>query len=72
MTQSLQSGGNNMPFWQRSLVLVAAMMVVSFIFGLIWHSMFDFNLPGYASGVVAGLTAVPLWDLLKKVKPKQQ
>ena len=61
-----------MPFWQRSLVLVAAMIGVSFIFGIIWHALFGFNLPGYASGVVGGLTAVPLWDLLKRVKPKQQ
>lgn len=61
-----------MPFWQRSLVLVVAMLAVSFIIGIIWHSVFGFNLPGYASGVVGGLTAVPLWDLLKRVKPKQQ
>ena len=60
-----------MPFWQRALVLVAAMIAVSFVFGMIWTSIFGFNLPGYASGVVGGLTAVPLWDLLKKVKPKQ-
>ena len=61
-----------MPFWQRSLILVAAMICVSFIVGLIWQSLFSFNLPGYASGVVGGLTAVPVWDLLKRVKPKQQ
>jgi len=33
--------------------------------------MFGFSLPGYASGMVGGLTAVPLWDLLKRVTPKQ-
>jgi membrane protease YdiL (CAAX protease family) len=62
--------GFGMPFWQRSLVLVAAMIAVSFVFGLIWHWLFGFNLPGYVSGVVGGLTAVPLWDLLKKTKQK--
>ena len=61
-----------MPFWQRSLVLVVAMMAVSFIFGSIWYSIFGIDLPAYVSGVVGGLTAVPLWDLLKKVKPKKQ
>ena len=61
-----------MPFWQRSLVLVVAMMAVSFIFGLIWYSIFGIDLPAYVSGVVGGLTAVPLWDLLKKAKPKKQ
>ena len=61
-----------MPFWQRSLVLLAAMMIVSFVFGMIWQSLFGFNLPSYASGVIGGLTAVPLWDLLKRIKPKKQ
>ena len=61
-----------MVFWQRSLVLIAAMFAVSYIFGAVWLSLFNFNLPGYVSGVVGGLIAVPLWDLLKRVKPKQQ
>jgi hypothetical protein len=63
--------GVGMPFWQRSLVLVVAMMAVSFIFGLIWNLIFGFDLPAYVSGVVGGLIAVPLWDLLKKVKSKK-
>jgi hypothetical protein len=60
-----------MVFWQRSLVLVAAIIAVSFIFGMIWQSLFNFSLPGYVSGVIGGLTAVPIWDFLKKFKPKQ-
>ena len=58
-----------MVFWQRVLILLVAMLAVSFIVGLIWSSLLGFELPGYVSGVVGGLTAVPLWDLLKK-KPK--
>jgi len=61
-----------MPFWQRSLILLVAMMAISFLVGLLWSSLFGFNLPSYVSGVVGGLTAVPLWDLLKRIKPKQQ
>ena len=61
-----------MPFWQRSLVLLAAMMGISFLAGYLWYSLFGFRLPSYVSGVVGGLTAVPLWDLLKRVKPKKQ
>jgi hypothetical protein len=60
-----------MPFWQRSLVLIVAMMAVSFLFSILWNSLFGFNLPSYVSGVIGGLTAVPLWDLLKRVKPKE-
>jgi len=59
-----------MPFWQRSLILVVAVMAVSFIVGIIWHSIFGFYLPSYISGVVGGLSAVVIWDLLKKTKPK--
>ena len=61
-----------MPFWQRSHVLLAAMMAVSFLVGYLWLSLFGFSLPSYVSGVVGGLTAVPLWDLLKRVGPKKQ
>ena len=59
-----------MPFWQRVLILVVSMMAASFIFGLIWESVFGFGLPSYVSGLVGGLVAIPLWDLLKRVKPK--
>lgn len=60
-----------MPFWQRSMVTLAAMIFVSFIIGLLWQSMFNFGLPSYVSGVIGGLTAIPLWEFLKRVKPKQ-
>ncbi len=59
-----------MPFWQRFLILLVAVMAVSFIVGIIWHSLFSFYLPSYVSGVVGGLSAVLIWDLLKKAKPK--
>jgi hypothetical protein len=60
-----------MPFWQRFLVLILAILAVSFLFGLLWQYVFGFVLPSYVSGVIGGLTGVPLWDLLKRIKPKQ-
>jgi len=59
-----------MSFWQRSLVTLVAMVAVSFIVGYMWRSLFGFALPDYASGIVGGLTAVPLWEFLKRVRPK--
>lgn len=59
-----------MPVWQRLLITVAAMLAVSFIIGFVSRSMFGFGLPDYASGVVGGLTALPLWECLKRVRPK--
>jgi len=61
-----------MPFWQRFLILLIAVMAVSFMVGIIWHAMFSFYLPSYISGVVGGLSAVFIWDLLKRIKSKPQ
>lgn len=61
-----------MPFWQRALILLVAVMAVSFLVGILWHALFSFYLPSYVSGVIGGLSAVFIWDLLKRVKPKQQ
>ena len=60
-----------MVFWQRLLILLVAVVAVSLIVGIIWQSLFGFNLPAYVSGVIGGLTAVPLWDILKRIKPKK-
>ena len=59
-----------MPFWQRLLITLAAMLIVSFTIGFLARSLFGFGLPDYASGVVGGLTAIPLWEFLKRIKPK--
>ncbi|RUP00647.1 hypothetical protein [Hyphomicrobium sp.] len=58
-----------LPFWQRLLVTVLAMLASSWIAGLIWHAIFNFPLPSYVGGVVGGLAALPLWDLLKRIRP---
>ena len=60
-----------MPFWQRSLITLLAMLTVSFVVGFLCRSVFGFGLPDYASGMVGGLTAVPLWEFMKRIKPKQ-
>jgi hypothetical protein len=60
-----------MPFWQRFLVLLVAILAVSFLFGMLWSYVFGFALPSYVSGVIGGLTAVPLWDILKRIQPKK-
>jgi hypothetical protein len=61
-----------MPIWQRLLLTIAAIVAVSLILGLIWHKLFGFGLPSYIGGVIGGLTAVPIWELLKRFGPKKQ
>lgn len=58
-----------LPFWQRLLVTILAMLVASWIAGLIWQAIFSFPLPSYIGGMVGGLAALPLWDFLKRIRP---
>lgn len=59
-----------MPFWQRFLILLIAILAVSFLFDLLWQYLFGFSLPTYVTGVIGGLTAVPVWDILRRIKSK--
>jgi hypothetical protein len=62
----------NMPIWQNLLLTIAAIVAASLIVGLIWYKLFGIGLPSYIGGVVGGLTAVPVWELLKLIGPKKQ
>jgi glucose-6-phosphate-specific signal transduction histidine kinase len=59
-----------MPFWQRLLITLVAMVAASFLAGLIWYWIFGIDLPSYLGGVIGGLTALPVWELLKRIQPK--
>lgn len=59
-----------MLLWQRLIVTLVAMVVTSLVVGYIWWQIFGFELPSYLAGVVGGLTAVPVWELLKRIRPK--
>ena len=61
-----------MVFWQRLLITVLVMLATSFIMGAIWRSTFNMMIPSYIAGVIAGLAALPVWEFLKKIKPKKQ
>jgi uncharacterized membrane protein AbrB (regulator of aidB expression) len=59
-----------MLLWQRVIVTLIAMVVASVIVGYIWWQIFGFELPSYLGGVVGGLSALPVWELLKRVRRK--
>ncbi len=59
-----------MPLWQKLVITVVAMLVTSFVVGLIWSALFGFGLPSYLGGVIGGLTALPVWEFLRRVGPK--
>jgi hypothetical protein len=60
-----------MPIWQRLPITLAAMLVASFLLGLLWRSIFSGAIPDYLSGAIGGLTAVPVWEFLKRIGPKR-
>jgi hypothetical protein len=64
--------GVGMALWQRMLVTLIAMVLASLVVGLIWQEIFGFQLPSYLGGVVGGLAAVPVWEFLKRVRPKAE
>ncbi len=61
-----------MPFWQKLVITVVAMLATSFIVGLIWSAVFSFALPSYLAGMIGGLTALPVWEFLRRVRPKTE
>jgi hypothetical protein len=60
-----------MPLWQRLLLTVIAMLAASFVTGLIWSAAFNQLIPSYLAGIVGGLTALPVWELLRRVQPRR-
>ena len=60
-----------MPRWQRLLITLAVMLAASYLVGLVWHWIFNADIPSYLSGAVGGLTAVPTWEFLRRIRSKQ-
>lgn len=58
-----------LPFWQRLIITVVAMLAASYLVGLGWQTLFGFPLPIYLGGVVGGLASLPVWDFLKRIRP---
>ena len=61
-----------MVFWQRLLITLLVMVVTSLIIATVWRSVFNMTIPSYVAGVIAGLAALPVWELLKRIKPKKE
>ena len=53
---------------RRLLIALAAMVIASFIAGLLWRGAFDVRIPSYLSGVVGGLSALAVWEALRSRK----
>jgi hypothetical protein len=60
-----------MKLWQRLVLTIIAIVVASIIISIIWNKLFGFGLPSYLGGVIGGLTAVPVWEFLRRVRPQK-
>lgn len=60
-----------LPLWQRLLITLAVMIVSSLLVGYLWEAILGFALPGYVGGMIGGLSALPVWDFLKRIRPSQ-
>ena len=57
--------------WQRLLITIVTMLVFSFVAQLLWQIAFETSIPGYLAGVIGGLSALPVWELLGKIRAKK-
>jgi hypothetical protein len=44
------------------------LILLVLVAGLLWRWLFNADIPSYLSGVVGGVTAVPIWELLKRIE----
>jgi ABC-type sugar transport system permease subunit len=56
-----------MPLWLRLLITLLTMLVTSLVAGLLWRWLFNADIPSYFSGVIGGIAAIPIWELLKRI-----
>jgi hypothetical protein len=59
-----------MPLWQKLLITFAVMLAASYLVGFGWRWLFNADIPSYISGLVGGVTALPTWELLRRIRPR--
>lgn len=61
-----------MKLWHKIMITVIAMLVMSFLAGRLWFMAFDVVIPSYLAGAIGGLTAIPVWELIRWFNAKSQ
>lgn len=59
-----------MKLWQKIVVTIVAMLIVSYGGARLWLLAFDFVIPSYLAGMIGGLTAIPVWEFLRWINAK--
>lgn len=50
------------------LATIAIVLVVLYAASIIWGILFASALPGFVGGLLGGITALPIWQSLKKIR----
>ncbi|MCB1812571.1 MAG: hypothetical protein KDK04_12755 [Candidatus Competibacteraceae bacterium] len=53
------------------VLTIAIVLAVSYVASIIWGVLFAAALPGYISGLLGGLAALPAWETLKRLRKKK-
>ena len=61
----------HLPFWQRLLITIGVMLISSYLAGLFSHIALGLPIPSYIAGLIGGLTALPTWHFLKRIRPAE-
>lgn len=64
--------GKAMSIWARIAVTIVLMVLISFLAGVLWSSVFSAEIPSYISGLIGGVVAIPVWEILQKFKAKPE
>jgi len=54
-----------MSLGKRALFTLVAMVVASFLVGLLWRGAFDARIPSYFSGLIGGVSAIAAWEFFR-------
>lgn len=61
-----------MRLYLRLAITVAAMLVTSFVAGSVWREIFGMRIPSYLSGMIGGLSCLPIWEFLRRYRSKEK
>lgn len=59
------TGMQTMKIWHKIVITLIAMLIASYFVGRLWLMSFDFVIPSHLAGVIGGLAAIPIWELLR-------
>lgn len=56
-----------MRLWHKIMITIVAMLIASYLGGKLWLLAFDFVIPSYLAGMIGGLAAIPVWELMRRI-----